>query len=116
MNVDGLSYLDIARAFGAGDLKTAINPHWGPLYPLLIGRVGPSWKDSLLLGGVLGLGYLAKSVMFPVGACFLVAAALVQRPRGRGLQHEIASAAAFFAVAAVLIVPISRATGRPTFG
>jgi hypothetical protein len=218
MNVDGLSYLDIARAFGAGDLKTAINPHWGPLYPLLIAagirledaprwessvvhavnlailivalfafdfllgellrlrgsgredfdspvvgdtaailfayaiflyctlelnglglvtpdlclaatvftagglllrlaRVGPSWRDSLLLGGVLGLGYLAKSVMFPIGACFLVAAALLQRrPRARGLRHEIAAAAAFLAVAAVLIVPISRAIGRPTFG
>lgn len=218
MNVDGLSYVDIARAFATGDLNTAINPHWGPLYPLLIaagirvedaprwefnvvhavnlailivalfafdfllrellrlrasepgdvdapvvadtsaslfayaiflycalarngvalvtpdlcvaaavfsagglilrlGRIGPSWKDSLLLGGVLGLGYLAKSVMFPVGACFLVAAAVARRRRReRGVRVEIVSAVTFLAVASVLIVPISRAVGRPTFG
>jgi hypothetical protein len=36
MNPDGLSYLDLAQAFLAGDLDTAINPYWSPLYPALL--------------------------------------------------------------------------------
>lgn len=36
MNPDGLSYLDIASAYLAGDLTSAINAYWGPLYSWIL--------------------------------------------------------------------------------
>lgn len=68
-----------------------------------------------LFGAVLGLCYLSKTVMLPVGLVFLLSA-MVGRPseiRWRGLLAALAS----FALAiAVFIVPLSRSRGRPTFG
>jgi hypothetical protein len=49
VNPDGLSYLDLARAFLALDFERAINPHWGPLYPALLAlafqltQPSPAW-------------------------------------------------------------------------
>jgi len=37
MNPDGIQYLDNADAYWRGDLHTAINTQWSPLYPWLIG-------------------------------------------------------------------------------
>jgi hypothetical protein len=51
INPDGLSYLDLARAFLAGDLDTAINPYWGPVYPALIAlglRLARPGMDSVI--------------------------------------------------------------------
>jgi hypothetical protein len=217
MNPDGISYLDIARAYLAGDIGTALNAYWGPLYswllaaglyltdpsPLdefavvhavnfaiflialgafdfalralvsyqqeqaqfgtipalseaglivfgysvfiygvlhLIGleRVSPdlavaaivfgatglllrmrtngaSLKLALLLGTVLGAGYLTKSVMFVLSFVFLLALLKVSANRGRWRRLAIA-AAGFLAIASVLAIPISRSLGRPTFG
>lgn len=39
MNVDGLSYVDIARAYAAGDWHTALNGYWSPLYSWLLAAV-----------------------------------------------------------------------------
>jgi hypothetical protein len=36
MNPDGLSYLDIASAYLAGDLRLAINAYWSPLYSWIL--------------------------------------------------------------------------------
>jgi hypothetical protein len=50
INPDGVAYLDLARAFLAGDLDTAINPYWGPLYPALLAlglRLGRPGMDSV---------------------------------------------------------------------
>ena len=218
MNPDGVSYLDVARAYLAGDLASAINPYWGPLYSWLLTGPLRAFRPSLreefalvhavnflvllgvlaafefflsellrsrrrvvaaggslvlgeleltifaygvfiysslgliglalvtpdlcleatvlvaaglllrildgasrptvgiYLGVTLGLGYLAKSVMFPVGLGFLAALFVVAR-REPGWRPPVApAAAAFLLVAGLWILPISRAAGKPTFG
>src|ERR1035437_1946521 len=37
MNPDGISYLDIGAAYWRGDLHTAINAYWSPLYSWILG-------------------------------------------------------------------------------
>ena len=36
MNTDGISYLDLADAFGRHEWKSAINAYWSPLYPFIL--------------------------------------------------------------------------------
>ena len=68
------------------------------------------------LGLILGVGYLAKSAMFPMGFVFL-ATAWIAYGCHRGLTSRILiSACGFVAVAALLVVPLSLSHGRFTFG
>ncbi len=39
MNVDGMSYIDVARAYANGDWAGAINGYWSPLYSWLVAAV-----------------------------------------------------------------------------
>ncbi len=218
MNPDGMSYLDVARAYLAGDLASAINPYWGPLYSWLLAwplrAFAPSLRDdfalvhavnfvvilgalaafefflsellrsrrrvvaaggSLVLGALeltifaygvfiyssldliglalvtpdlcleaavfvaaglllrildgssrpaigiylglaLGLGYLAKSVMFPVGLGFLAVLFVVLRGEPRFRPPVALAASTFLLITGPWILPISRAAGKPTFG
>lgn len=217
MNPDGLSYLDVSRAFLVLDFERAINAYWSPLYPsflavgfrlappsaawlipmvhavnfviflgvlaafefflrgllrfrqrdaaegppaisdsvlvmfayavfvystvALIGlqlvtpdlcvaaavfaaaglflamtRRGPVWTPTLGLGLVLGLGYLAKSVMFVLGLVFIISLPLSPALRPQLWRHWAVVAGVFGAIATLLIIPISRKTGGLTFG
>jgi hypothetical protein len=79
-------------------------------------RRGPDWTSATLLGIALGAGYLCKSVMF-VLSLVLIASLPLGLPAGaRALRYVLATAGAFFALATLLIVPISRDTGELTFG
>ena len=63
---DGLSYLDMADAFSKGDLRTAVNGTWSPLYPFLVGTVMAVFRTSRAMEGpavqVLNLVILALAV------------------------------------------------------
>lgn len=67
------------------------------------------------LGGALGIAYLSKAVMLPVGFAFLFAAVLGP---GAALRYKgvLRGAAAFVVIAAVFAIPLSISRGRPTFG
>lgn len=67
------------------------------------------------LGAALGVAYLSKAVMLPVGLVFLLAATvrLPTATRGKGLMH---CAAVFAGLAAAFAIPLSISRGRPTFG
>jgi hypothetical protein len=67
----------------------------------------------LALGVALGLGYLTKSIMFPVSICCLAVAFIIGGLRQR---HLLASVAVFLAIAGPYIVALSLAKGRITFG
>ena len=73
-----------------------------------------NWCTLVLLGAVLGFGYLAKAVMFPLAFVFL-AVALFSLGR-KGAPRVWVPAVAFLAIASPLIVVLSRAKGGPTFG
>jgi 4-amino-4-deoxy-L-arabinose transferase-like glycosyltransferase len=69
----------------------------------------------VLLGVVLGLGYLAKAVLLPLGIACIVLAGMVRAERGRAMRIGLAMAS-FLVVAAPLIAALSIASGRVTFG
>ena len=68
------------------------------------------------LGAALGLGYLAKSVFFPLTLLFLVAALGAGRFRARTAIGVGISLGVFVMVAAPWVVLLSRAKGRFTLG
>jgi hypothetical protein len=74
------------------------------------------WKYFLALGLTLGLGYYAKTVMFPL-SLILLAILFVLPPSGKGARLKVASAAlVFLIVAAPLAVLISRRVGHLSIG
>ncbi|HEV2720229.1 MAG TPA: hypothetical protein VG323_09440 [Thermoanaerobaculia bacterium] len=76
------------------------------------GRRG--WPTYASLGATLGLGYLAKEAMLPIGTLLLVAAAIAG---GRRALPRVAAAAALFAaIACFYIVPLSMKLGRFSAG
>jgi hypothetical protein len=70
----------------------------------------------VLLGLVLGLGYLAKAVMFPLSFFFLVAAFFSVKDRRRGVLGVGCALLVFALTAAPFITLISHARGNLTFG
>lgn len=213
VNPDGVSYVDLARAFAAHGPRALVNGYWSPLYPAVLGSafaighpthtgayplmrgigfvvfalttfafarlvrvaldspeaplhrttrllaviaawelyavlvlkgiglflVTPDlgvagivfWAAAELihimrspvpplrwirLGLVLGVGYWWKAILFPVsGVVLLVAAAIAVRRRD-GWRGPLQSWAAFGALALLLVIPVSKHTGRLTFG
>lgn len=77
-------------------------------------RRGPAgWLVYCSLGLALGLGYLTKSIMFPVSIFCFTAAIVLGRFQPR---RVLASIAVFLAVSGPYIVALSIAKGRITFG
>ena len=74
-----------------------------------------SGKDHALLGMTLGLGYLAKAVMFPLALVFLGAAGYLDRSPGK-LRRWLVGTATFALVAIPLVLALSVQKGRLTFG
>ena len=68
------------------------------------------------LGLVLGLGYLAKMVMFSVGLMFLVAVLFAVRNFRRTIPRILLAALLFLAVSGLFIFALSKSKGRLTFG
>ena len=73
-------------------------------------------RTFILLGIVLGLGYLAKAVMFPLAFVFLAVALFSSGSVRKAVPRVLVSALAFLAIAGPFIVALSRAKGRLTFG
>jgi hypothetical protein len=71
INPDSVSYLDVASAYRAGDLSTAINGYWSPLI---------SWifAGTLLLPGPLAAIHEATSAHVVMVALFFVALAALE--------------------------------------
>jgi hypothetical protein len=81
-------------------------------------RVSAGWTSYLLLGILLGVGYLTKAALFPLGIVSLAATLFLgsdYRFRRR-LPRTIVTALAFAIVASPLVIVLSRAKGRFTFG
>jgi hypothetical protein len=78
-----------------------------------------TWRTYALLGTVLGVGYLAKTAMFPLAFVFLGAAFLATlsvRNAGESVRLALVALACLMAVAGPYIGLLSIAKGRPTFG
>jgi hypothetical protein len=69
-----------------------------------------------VLGLVLGLGYLAKTILFPLSFVFLAVAAFMTYRRRESLARPLVTLLVFLLMASPLLVVLSRAKGRLTFG
>jgi hypothetical protein len=72
------------------------------------------------LGALVGLGYLAKAAMFPLAFVFLFSAFCLSLVAGApflaAALRTLAAVAVFAGIALPLILTLSAAKGRPTFG
>jgi hypothetical protein len=99
-NPDGLSYLDIARAVAEGDWAQVHNPHWGPLYPALMGlalraaRLSPSQVLPLV-----HLVNLLVSLLAAGAFTFLLLQLSAERPPSPGAKVLSPAAMLVFAYA-----------------
>jgi hypothetical protein len=75
-----------------------------------------AWTTFGTLGIVLGLGYLAKTVMFPLAFVFLASAVLLAPSFRRAFPRALLASAIFLVICAPLVVALSRSKGRLTFG
>lgn len=69
----------------------------------------------LLLGLTLGLGYLAKAILFPMAFVFMAVAFLVVGNWRKAVRPLAITLLVFGAIAAPLFISISRMVGRPSF-
>ena len=74
------------------------------------------WLNFIALGGVLGLGYLSKTAMFPVAFVFLGVAMFSVGNLRRALLPTLVSLLIFTTISSPFIVAVSTARGHPTFG
>jgi 4-amino-4-deoxy-L-arabinose transferase-like glycosyltransferase len=76
-------------------------------------RTGWRPRDAVAFGVTLAVGYFAKTVMFPVGLIYLIAAVALEPRAWRG---PALAAAAFAVVAMPWLVALSLWKGKPTYG
>lgn len=74
------------------------------------------WTTFALLGGVLGLGYLAKAAMFPLAFVFLAVALFSARDLRRAAPRALIALSVFLLVAGPYLVTLSLYKERVTFG
>jgi len=73
-------------------------------------------RTCLLLGLTLGLGYLAKAVLFPMAFVFMVVAFFVIGEWRRAVRPLTITFLVFCAISAPLFISISKRVGRPSYG
>src|SRR5215470_6657964 len=82
---------------------------------LRISRTGANWRRAIGLGVVLGFGYLAKAVMFPLAPVFMATAILRRESFKKLLAETAVCLVAFGLVAGPYIYALSRNKHRFTF-
>lgn len=70
----------------------------------------------VLLGAVLGLGYLTKAILFPLSFVFLGVAAFTTFKKKHSLMGPAVATIVFLLASSPLILALSHAKGRLTFG
>jgi len=74
------------------------------------------WRLCVGLGAVLGLAYLSKAVMFPLGFVFLFCGIFVTNDRKRAMSGMLLAFLVFLAISGPFLVILSHAKNRLTFG
>jgi hypothetical protein len=74
------------------------------------------WKDYLILGAVMGVGFLAKAAMWPIAALILLMSLFVVANRRPAIKMAVSAFALVFLIGSLYFIPLSRAVGRFTLG
>jgi len=85
---------------------------------ILLGMRGraPSWKTYTALGMVLGVGYLAKAPMLPLGILILISSLVVVTNWRRALPKALWAWGLFLVIGSLYFVPLSIIRGHLTLG
>src|ERR1051326_41517 len=97
------------------DMCVAAFVYVGAALLLRLRRGAGARGTAILLGVVMGLGYLAKATMFPLAFLFLAFATLDTRDLRRALRQFAVGVIAFALVAGPFVLALSLQKGRPTF-
>jgi hypothetical protein len=74
------------------------------------------WRTSALLGLLLGLSFLAKAIMFPIGVLLLGVSCLQARDLRQSARHIAVAGGVFSLIAGAYIGVVFGVTGRVTLG
>jgi hypothetical protein len=106
----------ITISFVSGDMIVAAVIYFASALILKMQRGGATGRTLALLGLILGVGYLAKAVMFLMSVFFIATAAATQKSRGQKIRCACISLVFFLVVAAPFALLLSLKQGRLTFG
>ncbi|MBE9225699.1 hypothetical protein IQ264_09720 [Phormidium sp. LEGE 05292] len=98
------------------DMCTAALIYLAAAIVLRINNKSSSWRNFIILGLVLGIGYLSKSVMFPLAFLFLTIAMLSAGKIHQTLPKTLVALLIFALITTPYISAISLQKGRPTIG
>jgi len=74
-----------------------------------------SWRPFVLLGLMLGFGYLTKAIMFPLAFVFLAVSVCLGADRRKALARAILAFLIFLVVSGPFIASLSQSRGRFTY-
>lgn len=75
-----------------------------------------SYRPFILLGAILGLSYLAKAIMFPIGLAFLGVGLISAGNLRRAVPRVLIAGVVFLLFSVPFIAAVSYSKGRLTFG
>ena len=110
------SLLLITLSFVSGDMIVAAVIYIASAILLKLRRAKTDWRLFVLLGLVLGFGYLAKAVMFLMSVAFIAVAAATQKTIAMKFRCVAISGFVFLLAAGPFVLLLSFAKRRPTFG
>ena len=114
------SYFWLGPAWVTPDLCVAVFVYLATALLFRIRRGRGNWLVFVAFGATLGLGYLAKTAMFPLSCVFLFSAFCLCRIAGASIRaaafRTLLAAGVFTGFALPLIISLSAQKGRPTFG
>lgn len=106
----------ITISFVSGDMLVSAIIYLAAVLILKIQSGNATWRTFALLGCILGIGYLCKTVMFLMALPFIVVAAVTQKSHRQQVRSAAVSLTFFLLVCGPFMVLLSIAKGRPTFG
>jgi 4-amino-4-deoxy-L-arabinose transferase-like glycosyltransferase len=106
----------ITISFASGDMAVAAIIYFASALLLKIRGGHAGWLTFAALGLALGIGYYAKTAMFLMAFPFLITAAIAQYKARSTFKPAALSLLVFLLTASPLIIALSVAKGRPTFG
>ncbi len=112
----GSSLILIRISTLAPDLLVAAFVYLAAGLLLRIRRGLANWLTFILLGAVLGMGYLAKTPMFILAFVFLTVSALLVGDLKKATPRVVTALAIFLIIGSAYFVPLSKVKGRWTFG
>lgn len=102
--------------YATPDMLTQGLVYLSAAYALRLFLPDASWKYSAALGVSLGVGYLSKAALFPVGL-ILLGILFLKAPKDRlGRRHAVIALACFGVVVVPLVMSLSQEKHRFTFG